>query len=173
MQITNILRDVREDFQMGRVYLPDAVLQAHGWDADRLGQGMVDEGFRELMRELIALARVYYQRGERGLPYLSADARFAIRVASRCYAGILRRIEQADYDVFRERAHVSGGGKLRIAVSTVVRPRIRCGALPPLPPGAPSGDDLIQRVGGLPCSAQAIPMTPLQPATGGPTSPSA
>jgi phytoene synthase len=143
MQLTNILRDVREDFGMGRVYLPRDMLAAAGWNDARLERGVVDDGFRDMMRDLVARARLYYARGVRGLPYLNPDARFAILVAARCYAGILSRIERSDYDVFATRAHVSGGAKLAIALRSTVQRRTGSGALAALPPGAPDGARLL------------------------------
>ncbi len=144
MQLTNILRDVREDFENGRIYVPHDLMARAGWDEDRLRDGRVDDAFRAMMGELVSLARVYYDRGMRGLPYLSPDARLAIRVAARCYAAILDRIEAADYDVFSARAHVSGRGKAGIAARAALDRRAAGrGALPPLPDGAPDGTRLI------------------------------
>ena len=146
MQLTNILRDVKEDLLNGRVYLPSDMLGAAGWDEERLAAGLIDDGLREMLRDLIARARVYYARGLRGLPYLSSDARFAILVAARCYAGILDQIEGMELDVFRARAHVSGTGKAAILARTAVRRGIGRGALPPLPAGAPDGIRLLDHV---------------------------
>jgi 15-cis-phytoene synthase len=171
MQITNILRDVREDFGMGRVYLPRDLLGEAGWNDARLERGVPDDAFRSMMRVLIAHARIYYRRGERGLPYLSADARLAILMASRCYAGILKRIERADYDVFRQRAHVSGAGKAAIALRTATWPRLPRGPLPELLPGMPSGEMLIRRVGGMPVPESVSSGGTLAPRTSDPVLP--
>lgn len=166
MQITNILRDVREDYGMGRVYLPADLLAAAGWTDARLDRGVVDDAFRAVMRTLIGHARAYYRRGERGLPYLSADARLAILMASRCYAGILGRIERANYDVFRQRAHVSGAAKAAIALRTALWPRLPRGRLPELPPCLPTGDALIQMVRGT-ATLESMPCgTTIQQRTG-------
>jgi phytoene synthase len=143
MQLTNILRDVKEDRDNGRVYLPRTLLAAAAWDEERLAEGRVDEPFRLMLRSLIDVARRYYARGIRGIPYLSRDARFAILIAARCYAAILDEIEAHDHDVFATRAHVSGAGKLRIALRAAVSPRPRRAAVPDLPPGAPDGASLL------------------------------
>jgi 15-cis-phytoene synthase len=173
MQITNILRDVREDYCMGRVYLPHDLLHSAGWNDARLERGVPDDAFRSLVRTLIAYARLYYRRGERGLPYLSADARLAILMASRCYAGILKQIERANYDVFRQRAHVSGTGKAAIALRTALWPRLPRGPLPELPPGAPSGESLIRLAGGLPATGSVPSLSSPAPQTSDPALPSA
>src|SRR5215204_2242647 len=94
MQLTNILRDVREDAEHGRVYLPQDELIAAGWSDQRLLDSDVDEALRVLIQRQAARARAYYGRGLAGLKYLSPDARFAILVAARAYAGILDVIER-------------------------------------------------------------------------------
>lgn len=146
MQLTNILRDVREDAGNGRVYLPWEELRLAGWDEERLLRGGVDEPFRALMRRQVGRARSYYARGMAGLPYLSPDARFAILVAARAYGGILGEIERRDYDVFAGRARVSTARKLGVVVgSYLTRRRFgeASGAGATLPAGEPTGLDLI------------------------------
>lgn len=144
MQLTNILRDVREDAGIGRVYLPQDMLRVAGWSDDRVvAASAADAPFRALIKTLIERARLYYARGLLGIPYLCPDARFAILVAARCYAGILDQIEALDHDVFAARAHVPTSGKLRIAAASAVRRRSVGGPLPDLPHGAPDGDRLL------------------------------
>lgn len=145
MQLTNILRDVAEDFAAGRVYLPADQLAAAGWDDASLAAGQPDERFRAMIAGLIARARLYYRRGERGLPYLSPDGRFAILVAARCYAGILDEIERANYNVFERRAHVSMARKITIALRLAARSGpARREPMPPLPLDAPDGPRLLK-----------------------------
>ena len=151
MQLTNILRDVREDAEQGRVYLPQDELTEAGWDGERLRRGGVDGPFRDLMRRQVARARSYYARGASGLPYLSPDARFAILVASRVYAAILLEIERRDYDVFAGRARVSTARKLRLLAGSYLERRRH--AAPAalrahLAPGEPTGMELMLRGGG-------------------------
>lgn len=122
MQLTNILRDLWEDVQIGRLYLPADELAAHGFSRERIfwlgsrvathGAAAIDDPFRELMRAQIERARAHYQRGMQGIWQLPADARFGILVASRLYEAILSVIEAADYDVFCQRAATSTWMKL-------------------------------------------------------------
>ncbi len=120
MQLTNILRDVREDYEMGRVYLPADELAAHDLNADDLGRGTVDERWRRFMRFQIERAREYFQLGSKGLPLLRADgSRFCARLMARIYAGILDEIERRDYDVFSSRAYVRKRRKIRITLRTL------------------------------------------------------
>lgn len=152
MQLTNILRDVQEDLQNGRVYLPQDELVAAGWDEDRLRHGRIDSQFRSLIRRQAARARSYYDRGVAGLPYLNPDARFAILVAARAYGAILGEIERRDYDVFAGRARVSWPAKLTIlATCYVTRHRYERRPRPAisLAPGEPSGAELLLLASGL------------------------
>ncbi|MGF1448195.1 MAG: phytoene/squalene synthase family protein [Opitutales bacterium] len=120
MQLTNILRDVREDYEMGRVYLPADELAAHDLDIHDLAQGRVDERWRGFMRFQITRAREYFRLGSCGLPLLRADgSRFCARLMARIYAGILDEIERRDYDVFSSRAYVRKRRKIRITLRTL------------------------------------------------------
>jgi phytoene synthase len=113
MQLTNILRDIAEDYRMGRVYLPQDELWRFGVEESDLARGRVDDLFRALMRFQIERARRYYEESEAGIPWLIGDSsRLTVRVMGRLYGGILGAIERLDYDVFRARARVSTPRKL-------------------------------------------------------------
>jgi phytoene synthase len=113
MQLTNILRDVAEDYRMGRVYLPQDELSRFGVEESDLAEGRVDDRFRSLMRFQIERARRYYAESEAGIPWLIGESsRLTVRVMGRLYGGILGAIERQDYDVFRTRARVSTPRKL-------------------------------------------------------------
>lgn len=113
MQLTNILRDVGEDYHMGRVYLPRDELRRFGVTSEMLASATVNEQFRELMRFEVARARDLYAEAEQGIPLLAKDARFTVLLASRLYGRILDGIEKNDYQVFTRRAHLSFAQKLR------------------------------------------------------------
>ena len=113
MQLTNILRDVAEDFRMGRVYLPQDELARFGVTEGQIAEGRVDDGFRALMRFQIDRARRYYDESEAGIPWLVGNSsRLTVRVMGRLYGGILGAIERQELDVFRARARVSTPRKL-------------------------------------------------------------
>jgi phytoene synthase len=115
MQLTNILRDVREDLDRGRVYLPQDELARFGVAESQLAAGRVDDRFRDFMRSQIARARADYADSDAGIPDLASPAaRLTVRLMGRLYGGILDAIEAADYDVFRTRAHVPTPRKLRV-----------------------------------------------------------
>lgn len=113
LQLTNILRDVGEDWEAGRVYLPQDELRAHGLSEADLAAGRVDGRWRALLAEQIARARRLYAEALPGVDLLHRDGRFAIAAAAELYRGILDDIEAAGGDVFRRRAHLTGLDKLR------------------------------------------------------------
>lgn len=114
LQITNILRDVGEDWRNGRVYLPQEELAFFGLtEADHLDKGQVDNRWRRFMRFQIERNRQLYREAWPGIALLNKDGRLAIAAAAELYRSILDDIEAHDYDVFSRRAHVSKWDKLR------------------------------------------------------------
>lgn len=112
MQLTNILRDVREDAEMGRIYLPAEDLERFGVTEEQIFGNMVDGNFRRLMEFEIDRARELYREGEKGVALLEPDTRFTVLFASRIYSRILVEIEALSYDVFSSRAHTTKAQKL-------------------------------------------------------------
>jgi len=112
LQLTNILRDVWEDWQAGRCYLPLEELAAFGLTESDLAAGRVDERWRKFMRFQIARARRLYAEAMPGIGLLHPDGRFAVAAAAILYRGILDDIEAHDYDVFSRRAYTGRGKKL-------------------------------------------------------------
>jgi phytoene synthase len=117
LQLTNILRDVAEDWERGRVYLPQEELQAYGLRDDDIAagvnEGLYDERWRKFMKFQIARAHHIYDEAWPGIKMLDPQGRLAIAAAATFYRGILDDIESHDYDVFSRRAHVSKWGKIR------------------------------------------------------------
>jgi len=122
MQLTNILRDVGEDYRMGRVYLPQKELAAYSYTEADLAEGRIDQRFKKLMEFQIARARDYYRKAAPGIEIIPDDgSRTCARLMSTTYAQILDRIEMNGYDVFRRRAFVPLSGKLRIAATALLQ----------------------------------------------------
>jgi phytoene synthase len=118
LQLTNILRDVGEDWQAGRVYLPEDELNRFGLGRQDLAQGLlpgapVMKNWRAFMRYQIARARGLYNEALPGVGLLERDGRFAIAAAAELYRAILEDIEAHDYNVFGRRAMVGSLGKVR------------------------------------------------------------
>ena len=115
MQLTNIMRDVREDWDMGRVYLPQDEMARFGYSEQQLAAGERNEAFVELLRLQGQRAKEYYRSGFRLLPYLSRRNRGCPAVLGAIYSKVLDRIEASGYDVLGEtRIALSSGEKTRI-----------------------------------------------------------
>jgi phytoene synthase len=113
MQMTNILRDVREDWEAGRVYLPQAELREFGLSDKDIETGKNTQRWQEFMRFQVKRNRELYREAMPGIAYLHPGGQFAISAAAELYRAILTDIERHDYDVFSRRSHVSTTGKLR------------------------------------------------------------
>lgn len=116
-QLTNFLRDVAEDLDRGRIYLPLEDLERFGVAERDLHARDATPAFQRLLAFEIERTRALYRRAEVGWTMLEPASRLCIRIAHRCYREILDRIEAADYDVFRVRAAVPTRRKLAIALS--------------------------------------------------------
>ena len=112
-QLTNIVRDVREDFANGRVYLPQAELRAFGVAETELADDLPSDNFRELIRFQLDRARGFYQSGERVIP-LAIRGRQCLELMSGFYFRILEKIEENDADVLSHRVSLSTTEKLSI-----------------------------------------------------------
>lgn len=112
LQITNILRDVAEDWKAGRVYLPQDELADFGLTDSDIAAGRVTDRWRRFMRFQIQRNRALYEDSWRGIGLLDPDGRLAILAAGKLYDAILTDIERHDYDVFSRRAYVRLRGKL-------------------------------------------------------------
>jgi phytoene synthase len=112
LQLTNILRDVGEDWRRGRVYLPQEELAAFGIHEEEIGEGKISPRWRDFMRFQIARNRRLYDEAHDGIALLNADGRFAIGAAAGLYRGILTNIERHNYDNLSRRAYVNAGRKV-------------------------------------------------------------
>ncbi len=115
LQITNILRDIDEDFKNGRIYIPLETRQQFRVTRDDFEKDEVSPNFKWLIKHMIALADSYYAKAEIGIQDLPPAAAFTVKVASRVYAEIMNEIKKMDYQVFKQRAIVPKWKKLWIA----------------------------------------------------------
>jgi phytoene synthase len=118
MQLTNILRDVAEDRDRGRIYLPREDMEKFGYAEEDLLRGVADDRFRALMRFEVERARGYFASAERLFPLVHRESRYCPVLLKRFYARILERIERQGYDVLSRRPSLPWHEKLRIAGST-------------------------------------------------------
>jgi phytoene synthase len=124
-QLTNILRDVREDAERNRVYLPLEDLAAHSVSLDLLLHRTPDTqptaNERALLAEIAHRAENYYQSAQQLLPLIDRESRPALWVLVSIYHSLLRRIQAANYDVFSQRASVPTAQKLAILALGMAR----------------------------------------------------
>jgi len=124
-QLTNILRDVAEDAERNRVYLPLDTLAAHNASLDALLHRATGAppaaNERAVLREIAGRAENYYRSAQELLPLIEPVSRPALWVLVSIYHALLKRIERADYDVFSRRASVPLSQKLSILGVGMIR----------------------------------------------------
>ncbi|MEU8633598.1 phytoene/squalene synthase family protein [Amycolatopsis sp. NPDC048633] len=124
-QLTNFLRDVAEDLDRGRVYLPADELAAFGVDRDLLTwcatRGEVEARVRRALADQIATTRAVYRQAAPGVAMLHPVSRPCVATALTLYARILDRLEDQDLDVFAGRATVSRKRRLAVASGALTR----------------------------------------------------
>ncbi len=137
MQLTNIARDVGEDAQRGRIYLPLAWMREAGLDPDGWLAGPVaNDVMKSLVARLLAEASTLYERADRGVAALPADCRIAIRAARLIYSDIGRYVSRAGFDSVSRRAFVPRLRKLWLLARSLGAPLMRPASIdaPPLEP---------------------------------------
>jgi 15-cis-phytoene synthase len=107
LQMTNILRDVGEDYQNGRLYLPRQELAFYGIQESEIAKGHITDHWRQFMKFQIDRTRELYADSWAGVKMLEREGQLAIGAASVFYQGILDEIEKNDYNVFTQRASLS------------------------------------------------------------------
>ena len=117
LQLTNILRDVGEDWQRGRLYLPKDEMQKFGITEEDIEKGIVTDKWREFMRFQIDRNRRLYTESLPGIAFLNKDGRFSIGAAGELYQAILDEIIVNDFNVFTKRAFVKPSKKLKLLPS--------------------------------------------------------
>jgi squalene synthase HpnC len=111
-QLTNIIRDVHEDYRLGRVYLPEEDLQRYGVSPEDFGRDEATLGVRELLRFESERAWQNYEEGAALLNLIDADSRGALWLLVHTYSALLGRIESLDFAVFGERVRLSKPEKM-------------------------------------------------------------
>ena len=137
-QLTNFVRDVAEDLQRGRVYLPREDLDRFGVTPADLCPGPVTEGVRRLVGFEIARARSLYAEAEPGIDMLEPSSRDCVRAAFDLYGGILDEIERAGHDVVNRRAVVPRRRRLRIVAPRLAGAARARGTARPAARGGPT-----------------------------------
>lgn len=124
-QLTNFLRDVGEDLDRGRVYLPADQLSSFGVDRALLTwcrlNGKADPHVRKALADLVAQNRTAYREARPGIELLLPESRHCVRTAYSLYSAILDEIEAADYDVLDRRVVVSRRRRVVLAAPGMLR----------------------------------------------------
>jgi squalene synthase HpnC/squalene synthase HpnD len=111
-QLTNIIRDVRADFEMGRVYLPDEDIQRFGRSPEDF-RGPVSPGLRDLLAFETERAWRLYEEGAPLVDQVDADSRATLAALIRTYSTLLARIEEREFNVFSSRVSLSSTEKIQ------------------------------------------------------------
>ncbi|HVE64056.1 MAG TPA: phytoene/squalene synthase family protein [Mycobacteriales bacterium] len=122
-QLANFIRDVGEDLQRGRIYLPLEDLQAFGVDREHLARGVVDGPIRRLLAFEISRTREIFRAARPGVRLLHSTSRDCIETALTLYGGILDEVEAADYQVLDRRVSVGLPRRAAVAGRGIVRAR--------------------------------------------------
>ena len=115
-QLANFIRDVGEDLERGRVYLPMAELRSYGVSRDMLERRSLTPQIIEALKFQIGRVRDLQSEANLGINLLSPDSQACIRAASELYCGIVDEVEKIDYQVFTMRAKTSTWRRARVAL---------------------------------------------------------
>jgi len=123
MQLTNILRDIYEDYMMDRIYLPADELRCFEYSDEDIKKKVIDTRFYDMMKFNIGRNRSFYELGSHGIPYLTNDgSRTAVVLMYKIYSGILNEIENFNYDIYSGRRFVSAANKLKLTGAYLLNP---------------------------------------------------
>ncbi len=122
-QLTNILRDVGEDAQWNRLYLPEGDLQQFDYNWTDLQNGVYDDRFIALMEFEAARAEEYYERAKLLLQYVDQSGKAILAAMVKIYGGLLQQIKRRKFDVLHSRVELPRWKKLQIACSAMIRHR--------------------------------------------------
>ena len=123
-QLTNILRDVREDAGMGRIYLPQEDLDAFGYSEEYIRNGVYNDTFQRLMAFQVERARRYYDEALPLLPLVRSSSRACLAAMIGIYRACLEEIPRRQYDVYSRRVSLPAWKKLAISARALIRKRV-------------------------------------------------
>jgi phytoene synthase len=120
-QLANFIRDVGEDLDRGRIYLPINELAAHGVTWEMLNERVVTSQIRSALKEQIERVRKLQREANQGIKLLEPSSRPCIEAASELYCGIVDEVEKIDYQIFTKRAKTSQLRRLSVALPALAR----------------------------------------------------
>ena len=122
-QLANFIRDVSEDLDRGRVYLPIQELQNHGVTSEMLEAKVLTPQIKSALKEQIERVRRLQREATPGIAYLAPESRACIDAASELYCGIVDEVEKIDYEIFKIRAKTSTWRRIKVALPAYLRAR--------------------------------------------------
>jgi phytoene synthase len=120
LQLTNILRDIGEDAEQGRIYLPQEDLDRFGYSPDDLRNHLVNDRFLSLMKFQTERAKSYYAKAEQLFDCLEPSGKPILRAMIDIYGGLLREIERRHFDVYSKRVSLPKWKKLWYATRAMI-----------------------------------------------------
>jgi len=120
-QLANFIRDVGEDLDRGRVYLPMTELEAHGVNRQMLEARVTTPQIKSALKEQIQRVRRLQNESTAGIKLLTPGARQCIQAASQLYCGIVQEVEKIDYQIFTKRAKTSNWRRTKVALPAYLR----------------------------------------------------
>ena len=120
-QLANFIRDVDEDLERGRVYLPIQELAEHGVSWQMLNERVLTPQIRNALQAQIKRVRALQKESEFGISLLDSSSRPCIEAASELYCGIVDEVEKIDYEIFTKRATTSTWRRLKVALPAYAR----------------------------------------------------
>ncbi len=120
-QLANFIRDVGEDLDRGRVYLPMTELEAHGVNRQMLEERVITPQIKSALKEQIQRVRRLQNESTAGIKLLTPGARECIQAAGQLYCGIVDEVEKIDYQIFTKRAKTSNWRRTKVALPAYLR----------------------------------------------------
>ena len=120
-QLANFIRDVGEDLDRGRVYLPLKELAKHGVTRQMLEERSLTPEIKSALKEQIVRVRKLQAEASSGIKLLSPESRACIEAASELYCGIVDEVEKIDYEIFKRRAKTSTWRRIKVALPAYLR----------------------------------------------------
>lgn len=120
MQLTNFLRDIREDYEdLGRIYLPQEDMKNFGVTDQNIADYVYNENFKQLMKFEVERCRDLYRQAWPAIQKLAWKLKFPIRIATRNYEGVLSEIEKANYNIWNKRHRLSSVRKILVIIKSL------------------------------------------------------
>ncbi len=122
-QLANFIRDVGEDLDRGRIYLPIEELKAHGVTHEMLDERILTPQIKAALQEQIERVRRLQREAAPGIALLAPESRACIEAASELYCGIVDEVEKIGYQIFDKRAKTSTWRRIKVAFPALLRAR--------------------------------------------------